>query len=98
MEFIPTSIAAAPQSHPAEAEIAGMARELGMCYSGLALVTDYDAGVQRDEAVTMETVFRVLAENIERVKGVLLRAIPAIPASAGCDCGAAAMDVGMNST
>lgn len=77
---------------------AALARELGMCYSGLALVTDYDAGVERAEAVTMETVFRVLAENIERVKGVLLRAIPAIPAAAGCDCGQGAMDPGMNST
>ena len=77
---------------------AALARELGMCYSGLALVTDYDAGVERAEAVTMETVFRVLGENIERVKGVLLRAIPAIPPSTGCDCAAGAMDPGMNST
>jgi 5'-methylthioadenosine phosphorylase len=86
---------------------AALARELGMCYSGLALVTDYDAGTgpsgrerdgERAEAVTMETVFRVLAENIERVKGVLLRAIPAIPAAAGCDCATGAMDPGMNPT
>jgi 5'-methylthioadenosine phosphorylase len=77
---------------------AALARELGMCYSGLALVTDYDAGVERAEAVTMETVFRVLAENIERVKGVLLRAIPAIPAGAGCGCADGALDPGMNST
>ena len=71
-----------------------LARELGVCYSGLALVTDYDAGVQREEAVTMEAVFRVLAENIERVKGVLLRAIPAIPTEAGCGCADGAMDPG----
>ena len=77
---------------------AALARELGICYSGLALVTDYDAGVQRSEAVTMETVFRVLAENIEKVKGVLLRAIPAIPSAAGCGCVEGAMDPGMNST
>lgn len=86
---------------------AALARELGMCYSGLALVTDYDAGTgpsgrerdgERAAAVTMETVFRVLAENIERVKGVLLRSIPAIPELAGCDCATGAMDAGMNST
>jgi 5'-methylthioadenosine phosphorylase len=86
---------------------AALARELGMCYSGLALVTDYDAGTgpsgrerdgERAEAVTMETVFRVLAENIEKVKGVLLRAIPAIPADFSCGCGQGAMDPGMNST
>ena len=73
---------------------AALARELGVCYSGLALVTDYDAGVERAEAVTMETVFRVLAENIERVKGVLLRAIPAVPAERSCGCAAGAMDPG----
>jgi len=71
-----------------------LARELGICYCGLALVTDYDAGVERAEAVTMEAVFRVLAENIERVKAVLLRAIPAIPGDAGCGCAAGAMDPG----
>jgi 5'-methylthioadenosine phosphorylase len=71
-----------------------LARELGVCYSGIALVTDYDAGVQREEAVTMEAVFRMLAANIERVKGVLLRAIPAIPSEPGCGCGEGAMDPG----
>ncbi|MDQ3641235.1 MAG: S-methyl-5'-thioadenosine phosphorylase [Actinomycetota bacterium] len=80
-----------------------LARELGICYSGLALVTDYDAGAapggpdgpgERAEAVTMEAVFRMLAENIERVKGVLLRAIPAIPAEPSCGCADGAMDPG----
>ena len=80
-----------------------LARELGICYCGLALVTDYDAGVgpsgrerdgERAEAVTMEAVFRVLAENVERVKAVLLRAIPAIPSTAGCGCAEGAMDPG----
>ena len=77
---------------------AALARELGICYSGLALVTDYDAGVERSEAVTMEAVFRMLAENIERVKAVIRRAVPSIPAEVGCDCAAGAMDVGMDST
>ena len=80
-----------------------LARELGICYSGLALVTDYDAGAapggqeehgERAEAVTMEAVFRMLAENIERVKGVLLRAIPAIPVTPSCGCAEGAMDPG----
>jgi 5'-methylthioadenosine phosphorylase len=71
-----------------------LARELGICYSGLALVTDFDAGVERAQAVTMETVFRMLAENIERVKAVLLRTIPDIPAEAGCGCADGAVDPG----
>jgi 5'-methylthioadenosine phosphorylase len=75
-----------------------LARELGICYSGLALVTDYDAGIERAEAVTMEAVFRMLAENIERVKGVILRAIPAVPADVGCGCAVGSMDPGTFST
>jgi 5'-methylthioadenosine phosphorylase len=81
---------------------AALARELGICYSGLALVTDYDAGTGPDgpqggegtEAVTMEAVFRVLAENIERVKAVLHRVIPAVPDLPGCACADGAMDPG----
>ena len=48
-----------------------LARELGMCYSGVALVTDYDAGLEGVagiEPVTIEVVFKVLAENIEKVQ------------------------------
>ena len=81
-----------------------LARELGMCYSGLALVTDYDAGAgpsgpqpdggERAEAVTMEAVFRMLAANIERVKAVLHRAIPAVPDQPGCGCSDGAVDPG----
>lgn len=71
-----------------------LARELGLCYAGVALVTDFDAGVEREEAVTMDEVFRVLGENVDRVKALLHRAIPAIPAEPGCACAAGAMDPG----
>ena len=69
-----------------------LARELGMCYSGIALVTDYDVGlegVEGIEPVTMEVIFRVLAENVERVRRLLARAIPAVPAERSCRCGQA---------
>jgi hypothetical protein len=39
-------------------------------------------------------MFRVLGENIERVKAVLLRVIPTIPAGAGCACAQGAVDPG----
>jgi len=69
-----------------------LARELGICYSGIALVTDYDVGlegVEGIEAVTMETVLRVLGENVERVRRLLASAIPAVPAERSCACGQA---------
>src|SRR5918912_376128 len=69
-----------------------LARELGMCYSGVALVTDYDVGlegIEGIEPVTMETVFRVLAENVEAVQRLLTRAIPEVPSERSCACGQA---------
>ncbi len=69
-----------------------LARELGMCYSGIALVTDFDAGLEGVDgaAVTMEAVFRVLADNVERVQRLLRRVIPSVPAGRACACGQAA--------
>ena len=72
---------------------AALARELGICYATIALVTDYDVGlegVDGIEPVTMERVFAVLADNIDRLRALLERAIPAIPVARSCSCAAAA--------
>jgi 5'-methylthioadenosine phosphorylase len=74
-----------------------LARELGMCYAGVALVTDYDVGLEGMEGiepVTMDVVFAVLRQNIERVQRLLQRAIPAIPDERSCPCGEATVDPG----
>jgi 5'-methylthioadenosine phosphorylase len=69
-----------------------LARELGLCYATTALVTDYDAGVEGDpgiEPVTMDEVLRVFDANLERLRSVLFRAlpsIPAVPAAGACAC------------
>lgn len=72
-----------------------LARELGMCYSGIALVTDYDAGLpDSGSGVTIEEVFRVLAANVSRVQAVLTTAIPEVAGVAGCGCAGHAPDYG----
>jgi len=66
-----------------------LARELGICYCGIALVTDYDAGldgVEGIEPVTMDVVFRVLQDNVHRVRELLFDAIAAIPDDPSCSC------------
>jgi len=76
-----------------------LARELGICYSGVALVTDYDVGlegVEDIEPVTIDVVFRVLKENIEKVQRLMLRAIPSIPGERSCGCGAGTVDPGLS--
>lgn len=53
-----------------------LAAELAVPYAAVALVTDYDAGVDGVEPVTQEAVFGVMAANVDRVRELLLRAIP----------------------
>ena len=56
-----------------------LARELAVCYTAIALVTDLDAGVEGDHGVTQEEVFRVFGENTERLRALLLDVIPTLP-------------------
>jgi 5'-methylthioadenosine phosphorylase len=66
-----------------------LARELGMCYAGLALVTDYDTGVEGDPdsaPVTMEAVMAVLAANVTRAANLLRRAVPLVAPIPTCAC------------
>ncbi len=52
-----------------------LAAELGVRYAGLALVTDYDAGVDGHAPVTMDEVFAMMRANVERVRNVIIDAI-----------------------
>jgi 5'-methylthioadenosine phosphorylase len=56
-----------------------LAREAAIPYAGLALVTDYDAGLGADvEPVTQEAVFAMFEANLERLRSILLRAVGAL--------------------
>jgi 5'-methylthioadenosine phosphorylase len=63
-----------------------LARELGLCYTAIALVTDHDAGVEGDHGVTQEEVFRVFQENTVRLRGLLLDTVAALPQNGDCSC------------
>lgn len=63
-----------------------LARELTMCYTAVALVTDLDAGVDGERGVTQEEVFRVFAENTERMRKLLLASLAAVPTDRSCQC------------
>jgi 5'-methylthioadenosine phosphorylase len=66
---------------------AALARELALCYTTIALVTDVDAGVEGDHGVTQEEVFAVFARNIERMRELLLATVAAVPSARECMCG-----------
>lgn len=63
-----------------------LARELALCYTAIALVTDLDAGVEGGASVTQEEVFRVFGENTERLRGLLFSVIEQLPAARDCPC------------
>lgn len=55
-----------------------LATELGIPYVAIALITDYDVGVDGEagiEPVTMDGIFAMLEHNADRVRKVLFRAI-----------------------
>jgi 5'-methylthioadenosine phosphorylase len=63
-----------------------LARELAVCYTAVALVTDLDAGVEGGHSVTQEEVFRVFGENTARLRTLLLDVAAALPDGADCPC------------
>ncbi len=64
---------------------AGLARELALCFTVLALVTDTDAGVEVGAGVTHAGVMEQFAANIPRLRAWLARTVAALPAEQG-DC------------
>jgi 5'-methylthioadenosine phosphorylase len=72
-----------------QAPEAALARELGLCYATLALVTDYDTGVE-DRAdvapVSQEAVFAFFEENLGRLREVLFDAVGRISAQGDSPC------------
>ena len=79
-----------------------LARELGLCYAAIALITDYDTGVELPggpgvppeetaiEPVTQAEVFEFFQRNVNRVRSLLFDLIAAVPESRRCACADAA--------
>src|SRR6266487_1750050 len=63
-----------------------LARELALCYTPLALVTDLDAGVEEGEGVTQQEVFEVFAANVTRLRSLLFEIIATLSAERSCPC------------
>ncbi|MET7715216.1 S-methyl-5'-thioadenosine phosphorylase [Streptomyces sp. NPDC005407] len=63
-----------------------LARELALCYTSMALVTDLDAGAVSGEGVSHEEVMEVFAANVDRLRAVLFDAVAGLPADGDRDC------------
>jgi 5'-methylthioadenosine phosphorylase len=66
---------------------ASIARELALCYTSVAVVTDHDAGVDAGDGVTHAEVLAEFGRSIERLKDLLTEVIGQLPkADADCSC------------
>ena len=63
-----------------------LAREMRMCYSSVALVTDMDAGLESGEGVSHEEVLAMFARNLDRLKAILTEVLTDLPGTDGCSC------------
>lgn len=57
-----------------------LAAEAGIPYASIALVTDYDAGVDGHDPVTMNAVFAMVQQNVDNVRRLITAALPLLPA------------------
>jgi 5'-methylthioadenosine phosphorylase len=68
---------------------ARLAREAELCYSTLALVTDYDCWRDAEEDVTVDAVLSNLRHNAEMAARVIKHAVNALSRERSCSCGSA---------
>jgi 5'-methylthioadenosine phosphorylase len=68
---------------------AKLAREAEICYSTLALVTDYDCWHPDHDTVTVDMIVANLMQNAKMAQQVLAGAVERLPVERSCECGRA---------
>ncbi len=71
-----------------------MARALGICFAGIAVITNYAAGISGKKLTTTEVVEK-MAESTERIKVLLTKVFSIIPEQRNCGCSDALKDAKM---
>jgi 5'-methylthioadenosine phosphorylase len=65
---------------------AKLAREAEICYSTIAMITDYDCWHPDHDSVTVSTILAILNQNAANAQNVLRQAIRDMPAERTCKC------------
>jgi 5'-methylthioadenosine phosphorylase len=68
---------------------AKLAREAEICYTTIALVTDYDCWHPDHDSVTVEMVIQNLTKNAAMAQQVIAAAVAKLPIDRTCECGRA---------
>jgi 5'-methylthioadenosine phosphorylase len=65
---------------------ASLARELGLCYTAVALVTDMDAGIDGGSGVTQDEAIAVFRAGMGTMRALLAATVEVLPTHRTCDC------------
>lgn len=65
---------------------AKLAREAELCYVSLALSTDFDCWHEEEVPVSVENIIRILNENVEKAKNILINLPERLAYSKECHC------------
>jgi len=65
---------------------ARLAREAELCYTTVALATDYDCWHESEGDVTVDAVLAVLRQNVDNAKKLVRLAAPRVPRPRTCPC------------
>ena len=68
---------------------AKLAREAEICYTTIALVTDFDCWHPEHDSVTVEMVIATLLQNAKTAQRVIAEAVGRLPVERTCECGRA---------
>jgi len=68
---------------------AKLAREAEICYSTIALVTDYDCWHPDHDSVTVEMIIANLTQNAKTAQHIIANAVEALPYERTCECASA---------
>jgi 5'-methylthioadenosine phosphorylase len=68
---------------------AKLAREAEICYSTIAMVTDYDCWHEAHDAVTVDQILTTLKQNTENARKLVPEIIRTLPRERTCKCGSA---------
>jgi 5'-methylthioadenosine phosphorylase len=68
---------------------AKLAREAEICYSTIALVTDYDCWHPDHDSVTVDMVIANLMQNAKTAQHIIAKAVEGLPYERSCECATA---------
>ncbi len=68
---------------------AALVREKAMCYLGIGIVTDYDAGVVAQDGIApveYSSMIEIFSQNVEKVKTIITETVKDLPSERMCNC------------